>query len=161
ISFEEYAPIDGWQLLETLRLTTAELNAWRRSLEGTNSPWFKNAVDLPGEHPADTLPDRFYHLLDQRSMLAVPIRTGEGKGMSITFYSSEPDSYNNEHIELLGPLRPQMTTVLEKIRQHRESLSTAHKAASHTTTGDHSRQPLKKIVGNSTKLLQVLDQVSL
>lgn len=157
IAFDDYRSFEGWQVPETLKLTVAELNGWRKNREGGSGAWF-GATDARSD---DLVAGRFHDLYGEQSVLFLPISGKNQVQMSISFFSPEPDAYTQEHIELLTPLRPQVVTVLEKIRELRKSGAPGATRRGQTVADTGPRQAHDRIIGNSPRLLQVLDQVNI
>jgi transcriptional regulator with GAF, ATPase, and Fis domain len=98
-------------------------------------------------------------LFQLQSLLSFPFPLKNGVISSIDFYSRRPDTYNNEHIDLLHRLQATLTMLFEEtpsnIDNSKKTLPpTSGKDASTKVSG------FEGIVGNSHLLYSVFDQVS-
>ncbi len=159
IGYDEFTNINGWKLLETLHLTVAELNDYRRNNAAHTQVQYLNNADFSDVCNQSTVDDRIRETHNVKSVLYLPVTTVSGNVL-LSFYSLEPGSFNHEHRELLRPLQPLIAEVIAHICAER-------KAAAHQLKQDKHKQPaapvqphIKNIIGNSPKLLQVLDQVN-
>ena len=154
VDFDHFLSMDMGKLLSKIRLTPGELPLFRGAFPYRQQITIVRENDLPGI--GNRVTDRLQRLFGFRSILSVPVSTEKENSFSIFFFSAHPESYTNEQIEVLSPLRSLLTRVVADIRtqDHAFRSSTGKIPLPRDASGS-----LKAIVGKSAGLLHVLDQV--
>ena len=91
------------------------------------------------------------------SMMSLTINLGNDKKLNLSFFAKETGVFNTSKIELIQRLNTSFSHILEsKIQQETKTGNTSHKNQS---IGDKKKGITKGIIGNSPKLLEVLQNI--
>jgi DNA-binding NtrC family response regulator len=157
--FEHFVPVDLGELLAKLRLSPGELMAFREAFPYRRQTSVVNVKELESGRTAEKLQKYF----EIRSALSVPVTAEKDKSISIFFFSTQPDSYTLEHVEVLNPLKNLLGSVVESIRTQENVVPVARaREKGVTPAGALAGAPevLNGIIGKSAGLLHVLDQAA-
>jgi len=154
--FDDYSIYNGWDVIENLRISFGELNAFRRLYANHEELVYKTGDGFTAASEQNILLERLHLLYDSKACLCIPGKDTSGTGVKLTFFNTARDSFTGEHIRLLHPLRPLIVRIIENIRGLREDTK---KPPANIHQKDKAEPVLPDIIGKSPGLLQVLDQV--
>jgi transcriptional regulator with GAF, ATPase, and Fis domain len=160
VAFDEYTKGNGWEFIDYAKLTFTEFSNFRKYNAGNLSMTYLNDQDFNSECTQQKVANRIREIYNVKSKLWVPISFGKRVGMSVTFYSFDPDGFNTENVVLLNPLRTPISNVIESIRIQKNITSQPLSGGRGNFQGQEPKLPFQEIIGNSPRLLQVLDQVT-
>ncbi len=160
--FDDYSIFNGWDLMESLRISIGELNDFRKLYAGVEDVVYKNGGDFTLLTGQQILLERLLLMYDLKACLCVPIRDSNGNALKLSFFNTAENSFTTEHVRLLYPLRPLVTRIMENVRGLKEEAGKTpinRKSGARAPADAHHRPVMPAIVGKSPGLLQVLDQV--
>ena len=109
---------------------------------------------------SDMLSEKLVRQYDLKSCLLIPLYIDKKTQASISLFSMQPDTYKPEHLELIEPLNKLMMTVIQGVEKQKEKQSSNIRSDDYKTGELAIVSAFPEIIGNSSRLLQVLDQVS-
>jgi DNA-binding NtrC family response regulator len=156
--FNSYKNIDMTAFLRKIRLPVEELHQLRKEHACRRQIALQNGADFINSCAKEKLAEKLRQYYGVQSSLSIPILQDKDKGLSIFFYSLQPDCFNAEQADVLSPLRTLLATVIENIRTQQSEFSAVSVVADAPATTE-GQPALYGIVGRSSKLLHVLDHV--
>jgi DNA-binding NtrC family response regulator len=153
---ENFQPVNMDHLFTRLRLSACDWPLFRDAIP------FRRKVAIVAEAEWRSMGNRVTERLQRhfgvRSLLSVPAYARQGKEFSIFFLGAQPDHFNVEHGEVLKSLQGLLASVMENI--HVQGYAPLQSAGTPPFGRPaETQQALNSIVGESTVLKQVLQQV--
>jgi transcriptional regulator with GAF, ATPase, and Fis domain len=159
VDFDEYKSMDSAEFLQKARITSLELNKFRKENIHKKNIEIHNGLDFDTLCTKNKVPEKLKTMYDVQSSLWVPIVAERNICMSIAFYNVRPDYFDAGQVELLTPLRSLLATILENIRKQKTKAPALSAGEKEPHKGWELQPGSLGIVGKSPKLLHVLDQV--
>jgi DNA-binding NtrC family response regulator len=155
--YEEFKPIAGWDLLDSLPMISKEFIKYRK-LNLLNQ-YIETMPDLSqdsGEQSSVFIPKLIqkYNVL---SSLQIPLPYKKDGVAAITLFSTKANGFNNEHLEFAKSVHGLLGRVIENIIE--EGGEQHHNGKSPGTAVNMKRPVIAGIIGKSQKLMQVLSLV--
>jgi DNA-binding NtrC family response regulator/two-component sensor histidine kinase len=158
IGFDEYSPIALPEFGKKTRLSSADMNAFRKTILNKKDIQLKAGDDFTAVCLKCRFAERLSVVFAIQSCLCVPILIEKGRSFSINFFSLQNDAFNMEQAELLRPLRTLLATVIENVGRQAYPL-TAILPDNDAFTNFEQQAAIQGIVGKSPKLLHVFDLI--
>jgi transcriptional regulator with GAF, ATPase, and Fis domain/CheY-like chemotaxis protein len=160
LNYDEYEIVNGWSFLKKIDSDLPNLNVFRRRFIQQRGIVIYSEDDFLKLTHSDMLFEKLVQLYDLKSCFSIPLCVHDKVVSSITLFSMRKDTYKSEHLDLLEPLNKLITTVFKNVRDQKEKSSTNNKLQEHKVEDPTTTNAFPEIIGNSPRLLQVLDQVS-
>lgn len=161
LDYNEYQRIDGVDVMEKTNSSNKELEDFRLKFLQQHAMVVLNEsefIDAVNRNKTAVLLAQCYEI---QSCLLMPLTAEDDSEMFISFYSLLPNTFQNGHLELLCPLKPKISAILDLIRGRKNETSKgivpSHK---NLERPEETVSSIEGIIGKSPKLLQVLDQVT-
>jgi transcriptional regulator with GAF, ATPase, and Fis domain/CheY-like chemotaxis protein len=160
LNYDEYEIVNGWSFLKKIDSDLPNLNVFRRRFIQQRGIVIYSEDDFLKLTHSGMLFEKLVQLYGLKSCFSIPLCVHDKVVSSITLFSMRKDTYKSEHLDLLEPLNKLITTVFKNVRDQKEKSSTNNKLQEHKVEDSTTTNAFPEIIGNSPRLLQVLDQVS-
>jgi len=160
LNYDDYKMINGWSFLKKVDGSLPDLNVFRRRFIQQSGMSILNGKDFYEMTRSDMLSEKLVRQYDLKSCLLIPLYIDKKTQASISLFSMQPDTYKPEHLELIEPLNKLMMTVIQGVEKQKEKQSSNIRSDDYKTGELAIVSAFPEIIGNSSRLLQVLDQVS-
>jgi DNA-binding NtrC family response regulator len=157
VDFSDYKSIGVAEFLRKAKLQPGELHQLRKDHANKRQVTILNGADFVNACSKDRLSEKMHQIFGVQSSLSVPIVAGKDKGLSIFFFSVQPDCFTTEQVEVLSPVRSLLASVIENIRTQKSNTGGELPVRELPATQE-AQGVLSGIVGRSPNLLHVLDQ---
>lgn len=158
--FREFIKLNGWDFVENSQLPFSYLNDLRVTFNKYTDIFYINADKFDSVYQADTSVQAFREFHHVASMLGLPVHYGRNKRANLFFFSEEPNAYHHSHEELLSAVSCVISTVIQHIRKQKQVTAGRLNGVRNKVPEINVKEQLQHVVGNSSKLLYILDQVS-
>jgi len=159
VDYNDYSAIGNLELLKSETIMISEKLNSETCLLRTKDVVILDEVQFEKSCLHDKLNNNFKDVYGIRSCLWMPFIANGIIDMSICFYSCETDYFNNDGVELLTLIRPLLSKVLENIRKESLTEHVVIDFADPFKEEEIMQINFPGIIGNSSQLLHVMDQV--
>jgi DNA-binding NtrC family response regulator len=156
INYSDYSALPGLEILKAEYLAERVQNCFFKTRDITilDESSFKNNCLKNKIHYA------FNTIYGSLSCIWLPVFYKDVPDMSISFFSSQPNNFTGENVELLKFIQPLLGNVLEHIRQCDLVAGMAEETYIGPSEDEVIHAKFPGIIGKSPNLLHVMDQVN-
>lgn len=158
--YNDFKRLNGLDFMELSGLNQSEITALRLQYAAQIRPLFINESNFGKAGALHKINKTVQKLYGSKSNLWYPLPAGDEKEMVISFYSSEDERYDTEHVALLQPVAGLLAGILTGVRQLQEGIAKGVFPKSMLSVNKEDNPAFRHIIGKSAKLLTALDQVS-
>ncbi|WP_295121335.1 sigma 54-interacting transcriptional regulator [uncultured Chitinophaga sp.] len=159
IGFNEYQFVGENELLTITGLTKQHLASVTHNTPTVNQPVMLNVDAVAKGSLQQLMSDQFSML----SCLLFPVSLGYGLSVLYSFYSRQPGAYTNDHLVLLGRLKPALEELVGKETYYSTTAGPVknHPVTSRRSTTDNAKSSgFNGVIGNHPLFLAALDLAS-
>ncbi|RTL59021.1 MAG: response regulator [Sphingobacteriales bacterium] len=159
IGFDEYQIIGLNELATISRVSKQELSLLQTNFPADNVPTIYDDEKLKSIIQTKTFKRLIVEVFGMKSHLALPLKLSSGVIFHIFLYSRKSNIYNSEHLAVFNRIESLLIKTIEASLEHKfNTISTSPVNISVAKPFERPSE-FRDIIGNSHKLLSVLDEV--
>ncbi|WP_316829706.1 sigma 54-interacting response regulator [Pedobacter aquatilis] len=159
-SYNDYIEVNSWDFFETENLPLKSLNVLRQGFDEFDDLFFLSGSQVKSLCLKNKILALFVEHNEIGSIIGLPASYGKGLRANLLFFSKDCDAYHPTQAAVLRASRSLIVSILNNIHTTKQKKNGTSLVTNSTTQHRNVKEKLKHIIGNSSKLLFVLDQVN-